>query len=87
MNGRAYIPMRKSSELNSEDLRISTYLPQTISDFVRELGTFSSSMPLPHAIFTLFMVQYRAYNNYNVQKLVTAIFRNACHSHLSKKRA
>jgi hypothetical protein len=58
--------MRKSSELNSEVLRISTYLPQFMSKFLLELGMFSGSMPLRPEIFALFTVQYRAYNNYNV---------------------
>jgi hypothetical protein len=74
--------MRRSSELNSEDLRISTYLPQFTSDLVRELGIFSGSAPLRQEIFTAFIAEYRAHNNYDVQKLVIEIRGTAT---LSKK--
>ena len=81
VNSRRYVQMRRSSELNSEDLRISTYLPQFRYDFVRALGIFSGSAPLRPEIFTLFIARYRAHNNYNVQ------YRNTWHSHLIQKRA
>ena len=71
--------MRISSELNSEDLHISTYLPQFRYDFVRALGIFSGSAPLRPEIFTPFIAGYRAHNNYNVQ------YRNTWHSHLIQK--
>ena len=81
VNSRRYVQMRKSSELNSEDLRISTYLPQFRYDFVCALEIFSGSAPLCPEIFTPFIAGYRAHNNYNVQ------YRNTWHSHLIQKRA
>jgi hypothetical protein len=48
--------MRKTTELNSVVLRIWTYLPQSVTDFIRELGKSSGSMPQRHEIFSLFIV-------------------------------
>ena len=59
--------MRRSSELNSDDLHISTYLPQFKYNLVRALGIFSGFAPLHLEIFTPFISGYRAHNNYNVQ--------------------
>ena len=80
VNSRRYVQMRKSSELNSGDLRISTYLLQFRYDFVCALGIFSGSAPLRPQIFTPFIAGFRAHNNYNVQ------YRNTWHSHLIQKR-
>ena len=66
MNWGRYVDMRKTSEFNSEDLRIWTYLLQFISNFIQKFGLLSGSMPLQHILFSLISICYNTSNRMNV---------------------